>query len=322
MATRGVPLDGQESAAAGLARLLGAELDVVVAEAPGIVADDDIEHLHRWRVAIRRSRSILAATDGVLDDGAIRHLRRDLRALIRVSGPLRDLDVWLRDLDAILAGVGGDLSAVRSLLERDRDAARAAQLALLASDEHRAVLADWSDLVAAGAVGREPWGEASSLGEAPSLGAVAASALDDAHRRVRRRGRRVLEGGPPAAVHDLRKRAKDLRYLVESFAPLAPASLVDGLAVPLRALQDVLGDYQDDEVRLGDLDRFAREAHALGAAGAEAAAAADALAETIVARHDAARAAVDEATAALLAKPTRRAVVAVIEAIATPATPA
>ncbi|MCB1262628.1 MAG: CHAD domain-containing protein, partial [Acidimicrobiales bacterium] len=221
MATRGVPLDGQESAAAGLARLLGAELDVVVAEAPGIVADDDIEHLHRWRVAIRRSRSILAATDGVLDDGAIRHLRRDLRALIRVSGPLRDLDVWLRDLDAILAGVGGDLSAVRSLLERDRDAARAAQLALLASDEHRAVLADWSDLVAAGAVGREPWGEASSLGEAPSLGAVAASALDDAHRRVRRRGRRVLEGGPPAAVHDLRKRAKDLRYLVESFAPLA-----------------------------------------------------------------------------------------------------
>ncbi|MEZ5135614.1 MAG: CHAD domain-containing protein [Acidimicrobiales bacterium] len=79
MATRGVPLDGQESAAAGLARLLGAELDVVVAEAPGIVADDDIEHLHRWRVAIRRSRSILAATDGVLDDGAIRHLRRDLR---------------------------------------------------------------------------------------------------------------------------------------------------------------------------------------------------------------------------------------------------
>ena len=316
MATRGVPLDGQESAAAGLARLLGAELDVVVAEAPGIVADDDIEHLHRWRVAIRRSRSILAATDGVLDDGAIRHLRRDLRALIRVSGPLRDLDVWLRDLDAILAGVGGDLSAVRSLLERDRDAARAAQLALLASDEHRAVLADWSDLVAAGAVGREPWGEA------PSLGAVAASALDDAHRRVRRRGRRVLEGGPPAAVHDLRKRAKDLRYLVESFAPLAPASLVDGLAVPLRALQDVLGDYQDDEVRLGDLDRFAREAHALGAAGAEAAAAADALAETIVARHDAARAAVDEATAALLAKPTRRAVVAVIEAIATPATPA
>lgn len=322
MATRGVPLDGQESAAAGLARLLGAELDVVVAEAPGIVADDDIEHLHRWRVAIRRSRSILAATDGVLDDGAIRHLRRDLRALIRVSGPLRDLDVWLRDLDAILAGVGGDLSAVRSLLERDRDAARAAQLALLASDEHRAVLADWSDLVAAGAVGREPWGEASSLGEAPSLGAVAASALDDAHRRVRRRGRRVLEGGPPAAVHDLRKRAKDLRYLVESFAPLASASLVDGLAVPLRALQDVLGDYQDDEVRLGDLDRFAREAHALGAAGAEAAAAADALAETIVARHDDARAAVDEATAALLAKPTRRAVVAVIEAIATPATPA
>ena len=74
--------------------------------------------------------------------------------------------------------------------------------------------------------------------------------------------------------------------------------------------------------RLGDLDRFAREAHALGAAGAEAAAAADFLAETIVARHDDARAAVDEATAALLAKPTRRAVVAVIEAIATPATPA
>ncbi len=313
MATRGVPLDGHESAAAGLARLLGAELDIVVAEAPGIVADDDIEHLHRWRVAIRRSRSILAATDGVLDDGAIGHLRRDLRQLIRVSGPLRDLDVWLRDLDAILAGVGGDLSAVRSLLERDRDAARAAQLALLASDEHRAVLADWSDVVAAGAIGGAPWRDT------PMLGAVAASALDGAHRRVRRRGRRVLDGGPPAAVHDLRKRAKDLRYLLESFAPMAPAALVDGLAVPLRALQDVLGDYQDDEVRLGDLDRFAREAHALGAAGAEAAVAADALAATIAARHDAARAAVDDATATLLAKPTRRAVTAVIDAIATSA---
>jgi CHAD domain-containing protein len=70
-------------------------------------------------------------------------------------------------------------------------------------------------------------------------------------RRLRRAQRRVLAGGrgldagtDAATVHQLRKDARQLRYLLECFAELAPgreARFVEHL----KAFQAVLGHHQD-----------------------------------------------------------------------------
>ena len=85
------------------------------------------------------------------------------------------------------------------------------------------------------------------------LGAVVASASHKAQRRPAgpRPGDRA--GHPAEQVHDLRKDAKKLRYLLECFASLLPTSRRKAFVKRLKALQDNLGEHQDAEVHVAEL---------------------------------------------------------------------
>ncbi len=66
-----------------------------------------------------------------------------------------------------------------------------------------------------------------------------------------RDGRRIDDESPPEALHDLRKRGKELRYLLELFGGLFPDSVVKPMVSALKGLQDVLGRFQDRAVQAG-----------------------------------------------------------------------
>ena len=80
-----------------------------------------------------------------------------------------------------------------------------------------------------------------------------------AYRRVVKPGRAITSGSPADALHDLRKRGKELRYLLEFFAPLFPKAEVGRLVTELKALQDNLGAFQDDQVQAAGLRSYADE---------------------------------------------------------------
>ena len=63
-------------------------------------------------------------------------------------------------------------------------------------------------------------------------------------------GRRIGDDSPAEALHDLRKKGKELRYLLEFFASLYAADVVKPMVSTLKGLQDVLGRFQDREVLL------------------------------------------------------------------------
>ena len=64
-------------------------------------------------------------------------------------------------------------------------------------------------------------------------------------------GGRINEASPAEEYHELRKKGKELRYLLELFgAPLYPSDVVDPLVKALKGLQDVLGRHQDREVQV------------------------------------------------------------------------
>ena len=65
---------------------------------------------------------------------------------------------------------------------------------------------------------------------------------------------------PPAAYHALRKKGKELRYLLELFgAPFYPKKVVKPMIKSLKALQDVLGRHQDRQVQQAMLRALAGE---------------------------------------------------------------
>ena len=71
------------------------------------------------------------------------------------------------------------------------------------------------------------------------------------------------------ALHDLRKRGKELRYLLELFGGLFPRTVVRPMVATLKDLQDVLGRFQDRGVQT-TLLRESVDALAARARGPEA----------------------------------------------------
>jgi CHAD domain-containing protein len=64
-----------------------------------------------------------------------------------------------------------------------------------------------------------------------------------------RDGAAIGEDSPPEALHELRKRGKELRYLLELFGGLFDPEVVKPMVKTLKQLQDVLGDFQDTAVQ-------------------------------------------------------------------------
>jgi len=72
-------------------------------------------------------------------------------------------------------------------------------------------------------------------------------------RRILRDGAEIDDDGPAETLHDLRKRGKELRYLLELFGSVFPERAVEPLVSELKDLQKVLGRFQDRAVQVETL---------------------------------------------------------------------
>jgi CHAD domain-containing protein len=233
------------AAAYVLTRLHG----VAVANLQGTIDDLDPEFLHDLRVSIRRARSVLRELKDVHDPGARGHLRDELKWAQGLTGPVRDLDVQLLEWPELAAHVGdvraSELEPLRALLARRRERERAKLARGLRGKRFRAALRAWQALAS----------------EPVQPGKDAARPIEKvAGKRVAKVLARMLEDGgkidaksPPEALHDLRKRGKELRYLLELFGSVFPEKAVDPLVSGLKDLQKVLGRFQDRAVQVETL---------------------------------------------------------------------
>ena len=89
--------DERSDRAAG--RILPALLEVIEANLPGAVADIDSEFLHDLRVSVRRTRSLQRQLRAAFPAEPLQHFRAEFRWLQRVTGPSRDLDVYVLEFD-------------------------------------------------------------------------------------------------------------------------------------------------------------------------------------------------------------------------------
>ena len=67
------------------------------------------------------------------------------------------------------------------------------------------------------------------------------------------------DGSPADDLHELRKRGKELRYLLEFFGGSYPRAVVKPMVSTLKDLQDVLGEIHDCDVHLPETAAFLAE---------------------------------------------------------------
>ena len=272
-------LSSEQSAQNALRQVCLRLLATLERNEPGLRQDLDVEFLHDFRVAVRRTRSALGQVKGVLPAAQLEPFRRELAWLGEVTGPKRDLDVLLDHLrreyrQELPPQLLPDLQPLAAFLLAQRGYEQQRLVAVLSSERYRRLLRDWRQFLE-----QPPAAEpAPPSADRPVL-AVARASIHRVARRVLRRIDHLGDDPPDPVLHRLRIHCKKLRYLLEFFRSLFPEEEIRPLALSLRRLQDELGDYQDLTVQQEVLRRYGRELlrQQLGGAGADSRPLADAL---------------------------------------------
>jgi CHAD domain-containing protein len=222
---------------------------------PGARLGVDPEELHQLRVTARRLDATLSLFKEHLPAALLR-ARRKAKSLLRTLGATRDLDVQLAGLAAYCQDLAEEertvLEPLKERLSHERARAHTRMLRALDSEASRR----WVHTL----VGATE-SPATEAGTGPATLTVAAILP----RRVRRRFRRLrkavkqLRGNSSMEeYHKVRRRAKQLRYALESgvFTYGKPA---EDMLKALRRLQDRLGTQQDAYMAHQHLTRLAAD---------------------------------------------------------------
>ena len=244
------------TAAQAVAEILGSSLAVVEHNEEGVRRDLDSEFLHDFRVAVRRTRAVMSQLRDVFDVERTKPFRKALKWLGGVTGPTRDLDVYLLKFpkyrDALVDGPGTDLAPLEQYLIQQQRVEQRALDEALTSERYRKLLAEWRKLLRQVEVGR--W--ITDPGQRP-VQEVASERILGMYRKVMLRGSVIDADTPAQRVHDLRIDCKKLRYLLEFFAKLYDPKELKPIVRTLKSLQDLLGDFNDYEVQQHSLASIA-----------------------------------------------------------------
>src|SRR5258706_10062271 len=239
-------------AALAVCTVLARLFDTALANVPGAIRDIDPEFLQGLRVAVRRSRSVLKLAGSVRPAGLVGQYRPEFKWLGDLTTPTRDLDVYLLGYSAmaakLIAGTEPELWPFHEYLMRQRAASQRQLARGLRSARFSELASRWP---------HDLDGVADSPGRL-ATGKFAARRIASAHQRVLRSGGAIDASSPPQALHDLRKRCKELRYLLEVFASLHDPAEQWRAGNELKALQGCLGEFQDTEVQQAEPRAFAR----------------------------------------------------------------
>ncbi|MEQ9618813.1 MAG: CHAD domain-containing protein [Deltaproteobacteria bacterium] len=243
-----VKLEPDMSSSEAVRKILFSLLDTIKVNVDGIVEDIDIEFLHDFRVAVRRTRSVLTLIKGVFQKRIQTRYKRDFAGLGKKTNLLRDLDIYLLKKDEYLemlpAELRPGLDRLFAIIRKERQQAHREFVEYINSPACRNVLQSWEKFL------NEPHET-----DGPSKNA-AMPVIELADKHIRKRYKKVLKLGnkinddsPESDLHTLRIECKKLRYFLEFFESLFPEREIRQTVKQLKGLQDNLGDYNDLHVQ-------------------------------------------------------------------------
>jgi CHAD domain-containing protein len=213
----------------------------------GMREDIDSEFLHDFRVAIRRTRSLLSLMKKHLDVEGLEFYRDELKWLGNVTGPTRDLDVYLlakEDFRGILPPIlYPGLDSFFSDLEMRRKKSMRMLRRNLASERFSTFMERWEVFA-----DELPDRNTNDSGE-KQCRKVVSKIIRKRFARILKDGEKITPQSPDSSLHILRIEGKKFRYLLEFFRSLYVTDAVDRYHKQLKKLQNNLGEFNDLSVQ-------------------------------------------------------------------------
>ena len=227
----------------------------------GTIAAIDTEFLHDLRVAVRRTRSILKLVGDVLPANLAERFQPEFKWLGDLTTPVRDLDVYLLELDNMAARLASadphDLDPFQSFLVRHRAAERRRLVRGLRSQRFEQLMGEWRGALARVAADAEG---------GPTVAMLARQRVEQAYRNAVRRGKRINADSPSDTCTHCASGARSCVTCSRYSGRCAPNAPHRRLLRELKALQDTLGEFQDGEVQREAVREFAAAMMEQGAA--------------------------------------------------------
>jgi CHAD domain-containing protein len=234
-------------------KILTQYVKVIKQNEAGIRKDIDIEFLHDFRVAIRRTRSLLSQIKNILTIKELSEFRKKLEEVQKLTNVLRDLDVYLLKesyFKMILPlKMRKSLNPLFTEIQKAREEEHEQVIQLLESREYRHLINQWSDFLKSDQLLQTKKSERPVLPYAKKI-------ISKRLKIVLQNGSILLRGNPDdQSLHALRIDCKKLRYLLEFFISLFPAETIKEVVNHLKNLQDLLGEYNDLVIQSSDLQQ-------------------------------------------------------------------
>jgi CHAD domain-containing protein len=231
-------------------------LSALEQEAEGLRAgEEDIELIHRARVATRRLRAALPLFSQCFKPKNLKKWLEDIRDITRALGAARDSDVQIELVQKVLEKIKDDelRPGVERLLVRLQQQREQAQ-----PDVADAVTAFFEkDLITELHETLDPLNkrEDEVIIHTPALYLHSAQSITSRLEEFLAYHEIIFDPEKVTELHEMRIAAKRLRYTMEVFAPLYSEELKEQLQA-VRKIQDLLGDIHDCDVWMEFLPEF------------------------------------------------------------------
>lgn len=233
-------------------------LEIIKKNEPGLKKDYDIEFLHDFRVAIRRTRSALTQLNGIFEEAIVQKAKENFSFLGKSTNILRDIDVYLlkesKYKDILTADMRQMLNSFFMDLRKKRKIEYRALIRLINSQRYKKIIDQWESFLQSTA-----WESSSGGGQEKSIIKTAGMVIRKRNNKMLDFGNRLLISASDELLHKLRIEGKKLRYLLEFFSSLYSKDKMEFLVTKLKQLQDNLGDYNDLVVQQATLKEYSKK---------------------------------------------------------------
>ncbi|MFA5309913.1 MAG: CHAD domain-containing protein [Dehalococcoidales bacterium] len=226
-----------------LKKILAVEFNWFREQLPGVITDRDPEFVHQARVTTRRMRSALVLFHNALPESTVTYLEDRLKTFGKLFGAVRDLDVFIINLngyrDKIQHFPEAKKQALESLVIKQRRAPLKALNEALNSRRYQNFERRMMQLIDA-----PPSVDDALPMSVKPLSEVAPQVITQKFENVMEQSRKTLAGSRLDGFHCLRIQMKRLRYAFEFMAP-PYGGVFDDIIRRTVEIQDCLGALQD-----------------------------------------------------------------------------
>ncbi len=252
-----VRLNRTASVAATVAKICLNLVDSMEKNRGGVCNDIDSEFLHDFRIAVRRTRSLLSLLKKYLPPEQLSHYETEFQWLGGVTGAVRDIDVYLLKKETYRNLLPPSLRDGLALFFADLAARRTDEVAELKmnlrSARYQTLIENWKQFLS------DPHSELFRGVRKKRCLSLVNQIISRRYKRFIAEGDLISAQSSDRELHKLRIKGKKFRYLLEFFRSFYADREIGLFLKHMKNVQDNLGDFNDLSVQLEMLENTVQE---------------------------------------------------------------